>query len=87
MVAVAVADRIGVLLADAWYCTDATLAAAEPTGPRLLMPTYNLRKDCDVTDAYRATGCRVQRGRRLQRGHDAGPAPRKVPALCARSPK
>ena len=54
-----VTEPIGLLLADAGYCTDTNLAAADPVGPRLLMPTYNLRKDRDVQDAQRELGNRA----------------------------
>jgi hypothetical protein len=58
-----IAEPIGTLLADAGYCTDTNLAAASRTGPRLLMPPYNTRKDRDVTDARDQMGNRAPKPR------------------------
>ncbi len=59
LAAAGINQPIGVLLADAGYCTEDNLAAADPAGPRLLMPTYNMRKDRDVDDAHRQVGNRA----------------------------
>jgi hypothetical protein len=58
-----IAEPIGTLLADAGYCTDTNLAAASRTGPRLLMPPYNTRKDRDITDARDQMGNRAPKPR------------------------
>ncbi len=58
-----IAEPIGTLLADAGYCTDTNLAAADRTGPRLLMPPYNTRKDRDVADARDQMGNRAPKPR------------------------
>jgi transposase len=58
-----IAEPIGTLLADAGYCTDTNLAAASRTGPRLLMPPYNTRKDRDVADARDQMGNRAPKPR------------------------
>jgi transposase len=52
-------EAIGTVLADAGYCTDANLAAADPHGPELLMPPYNLRKRRDPDDACEQLGNRA----------------------------
>jgi transposase len=52
-------EPIGTVLADAGYCTDANLAAADPHGPELLMPPYNLRKRRDPDDACEQLGNRA----------------------------
>lgn len=50
---VAITDPVTTVVADAGYCTDANLAAADPDGPELLMPPYNIRKDREVDEAHR----------------------------------
>jgi len=52
-------EPIGTVLADAGYCTDANLAAADPNGPELLMPPYNLRNRRDPDDACEQLGNRA----------------------------
>ncbi len=46
---VGVGEPVTTVLADAGYCTDANLTAADPAGPELLMPPYNTRKDATST--------------------------------------
>jgi transposase len=58
-----IAEPIGTLLADAGYCTDTNLAAVGRTGPQLLMPPYNTRKDRDVADARHQMGNRAPKPR------------------------
>jgi hypothetical protein len=59
LTAVGVSEPIATVLADAGYCTDANLAAADPDGPELLMPPYNLRKNRDLDDARDQLGNRA----------------------------
>jgi transposase len=56
---VGIAEQITTVLADAGYCTDANLAAADPNGPKLLMPPYNTRKDRDLDQARDELGNRA----------------------------
>jgi transposase len=57
--AAGIAEPITTVLADAGYCTDANLAAADLNGPQLLMPVYNLRKDRDLDHARDQLGNRA----------------------------
>jgi transposase len=57
--AAGITQSVTTVLADAGYCTDANLAAADPNGPELLMPAYNLRKDRDADDARDQLGNRA----------------------------
>ena len=57
--AAGITEPVTTVLADAGYCTDANLAAADPNGPNLLVPPYNLRKDRDLDDARDQLGNRA----------------------------
>jgi hypothetical protein len=84
LAAAGINQPIGVLLADAGYCTEDNLAAADPAGPRLLMPTYNMRKDRDVDDAHRQVGNRAPKKRsakaRMEQGAGHRGRTRPLPA-------
>jgi transposase len=56
---VGIDEPVTTVLADAGYCTDANLTAADPAGPALLMPPYNTRKDRDLDQARDQLGNRA----------------------------